>query len=77
MKTYSELIEGLNESSLVIGSSIIYVSKIKTLSDKIKREKSPVKKLELIGLQNRYISLMNGINTSLISKEIKSLNKRK
>ncbi len=77
MKTFKEFTDGLNESAIVYGSSVIYVSKISTLANRIKREKSPQKRDELIALQNKYIAWMNGINTSMIAKELKGLKRKK
>lgn len=76
MKTFKELTNSLDENSIVYGSSAIYASKVSNLANRIKREKSPQKRDELIALQNKYIAWMNGVGISLIAKEIKGIKRQ-
>ena len=60
----------LNEGRFaVIGSSILFASKINNLAVKIRNEKDSDKKIEMIAQQNKYLGYMNGLNFSLMQKK--------
>ena len=77
MKTFKELMNQLDENAAVYASSAILSSRVARLAQRIRRERDPKRRDELIAQQNKDIAYMNGINTSIISKGVKEIKDKK
>ena len=77
MKTFKELTQEINENAAVYASSAILSSRVARLAQRIRRERDPKRRDELIAQQNKDIAYMNGINTSIISKGVKEIKDKK